>query len=415
MLSSLYLASCKKDSNPDENQEATLKSDKDQIELNSAIGSKDSFAVQFNGNWILSVNPSTSSWMKTNIVNGTGDSKVYVTAEERNNSASVRTATIVISSQNNPANSVTISVTQEKEKQWQELTAFPGIGRSAASAFVIDDKMYVGLGWGHKDNADKDLADFYEYNSSTNIWTKKADFPPGPREYAKGFALMGKGYIAMGLDSTGGNSFKDIWEYDALNDSWTKVATFNSLDNNAAGWAQVFVIDNKAYFYYQQKLWVFDPTNYSLSVKAPFPAPNDWMTFFAINGRGYAVAGQTGSGTLPTYLKSVYEYDPSTDQWSRKGDFPGHERAGGFGFSANGKGYMATGGYSILQGSYYEHVPLKEVWQYDAASDNWSQVADFPEVVAWPVVAVIGNKAIVGTGYPNPRTTVELGKKFWTY
>src|SRR4030095_5109160 len=201
VLTCLYLASCKKDNDSDENQEATLKSDKDQIELNSVIGSKDSIAVQFNGNWTLAVNPSTATWMKTSVASGTGNSKIYVTAEERNSSPSVRTASIVISSQINPANSVTISVTQQKEMQWQPLAGFPGMGRYAASAFVIDDKFYVGLGLGGK--AEDNMAYFYEYNSTTNIWTKKADFPSGHRQYAKGFTLMGKGYIAMGLDASG--------------------------------------------------------------------------------------------------------------------------------------------------------------------------------------------------------------------
>jgi N-acetylneuraminic acid mutarotase len=422
VLFCFYFISCKKEDNASGQQETFLKLDKDKIEVSNNIGSKDSFTVQFSGNWTLSVNPSTTTWLKTSAVSGNGNVKVYVTVQEKNTTSS-RTATVVVSSQSNVSKSVTITITQDMEKQWQSIAAFPGIGRAAASGFAIGDKFYVGLGWGHKENADQDLGDFYEYNSTTNSWAKKADFPNGRREYAKGFSLNGKGYIAMGQQvectSSGctGTIFKDVWEYDASNDAWKKVATFDNLDDNAAVYSQVFVIDDKAYFYFDQHLWAFDPTTYSLTSKANFPALIDGMTmtFFSLNGKGYAVGGYTG--TPYTYSKSVYEYDPLADKWNKRGDFPGQGRAGAFGFSVNGKGYIACGGYETIipPNTSYQTAFLKDVWEYNASIDSWSQVADFPQSVSGPVIGIIGNKAIVGTGFPNPRTTLELGKSFWSY
>jgi N-acetylneuraminic acid mutarotase len=69
----------------------------------------------------------------------------------------------------------------------------------------------------------------------------------------------------------------------------------------------------------------------------------------------------------------------------------------------------------IPQSSFYEYKFLKDVWEYNPSADSWTQVADFPQSVGGPVIGVIGNKAVMGTGFPNPRTTRELGKEFWSY
>jgi N-acetylneuraminic acid mutarotase len=179
----------------------------------------------------------------------------------------------------------------------------------------------------------------------------------------------------------------------------------------------VFVIDDKAYFYFQQSMWVFDPTTYSLTPRANYPSfiEGTTMTTFSLNGKGYVVGGSTG---MPyAYSKNVYEYDPLADKWRKKGDFPGQGRSGAFGFSLNGKGYLGGGAFQsqLPQSSSYEYKFLKDVWEYNSSTDSWSQVAEFPQSVGGPVVGVIGNKAIVGTGFPNPRTTLDLGKNFWSY
>jgi hypothetical protein len=159
LLFCIYFFSCKKENNSPGQQESSLTADKEKIELSNNISNKDSFVVQFNGNWSLSINPSPVAWLKTSVVSGTGNTKVYVTVQEKNTSTAARTATIVVKSQSNAAKSVTISITQDREKQWQPMAAFPGVGRAAASGFVLGDNFFVGLGWGHKDNSDQDLAD----------------------------------------------------------------------------------------------------------------------------------------------------------------------------------------------------------------------------------------------------------------
>src|SRR5437870_3433085 len=54
------------------------------------------------------------------------------------------------------------------------------------------------------------FSDFWEWDSASNTWTKKADFPGGNRTDETCFTIGNKGYIATG--SLGGTpNFNDLW------------------------------------------------------------------------------------------------------------------------------------------------------------------------------------------------------------
>lgn len=65
------------------------------------------------------------------------------------------------------------------------------------------------------------LKEFWQYDPATDTWTRKADFGGGPRAYATGFAVGGKGYIGTGYEMYGGE-MDDLWEYDPTTDKWTQ-------------------------------------------------------------------------------------------------------------------------------------------------------------------------------------------------
>ena len=62
------------------------------------------------------------------------------------------------------------------------------------------------------------LNDFWEYNPSTNTWTKKADFGGVGRVAAVGFSIGSKGYLGTGqtndyLAELSEETLKVFWEY----------------------------------------------------------------------------------------------------------------------------------------------------------------------------------------------------------
>ena len=82
---------------------------------------------------------------------------------------------------------------------------------------------------------------------------------------------------------------------------------------------------------------------------------------FSLSGKGYAI-----TGTNPSQAPSddVFQYDPSSNQWTELNDFPGTDRSFAIGQAYNGKGYLGFG----FGGNSY----LNDIWEYEPATDTWS-------------------------------------------
>ena len=210
--------------------------------------------------------------------------------------------------------------------QWTKKADFIGSSnRSMAVGFSIGDKGYIGTGserysCGMPVPCEKDYKDFWEFNPTNNLWTKKADFGGDARIQAVGFSIGTKGYIGTG----GRTDFKtDFWEYDSANNTWTRKSDFPGL----ARWAAVG---------------------------------------FSIGNKGYIGTGENGT----TRFQDFWEYDPATDKWTQKANFPGTVRGGAVCFSIGTKGYIGLG--------WSEGYIKNDFWEYDTANDSWRQIADFP-------------------------------------
>lgn len=239
---------------------------------------------------------------------------------------------------------------------WTQKADLPGVARSSAVGFAINDKGYIGTGY---DNNANKLKDFWEYDPTANSWLQKADFGGSARYDAVGFGLLGKGYIATGYD---GNYLKDFWEYtpgvtSADPGTW---AVKVSMGGSKRSGAVVFVYNNKAYVFSGSNngsssdvndLWEFDPsasTTWTEKRKISNVSDESYddsyaitranAAAFIIGTKGYVTCGENGS-----VLGTTWEYDFSTDTWTKKTDFEGVARQGLVGFSVAGRGYALTG------------------------------------------------------------------------
>ena len=135
---------------------------------------------------------------------------------------------------------------------------------------------------------------------------------------------------------------------------------------------------------------------------------------FTIGNKGYVLGGNADSGFNQFLLNDFWEYDPATDKWTRKADYPGLAGEYVRGFSINNKGYMGTGyGKRILVPG--DDSPQNDdFWEYDPAVDKWTRKADFAGGKRENVVAF----AINGTGYMGLGTNNNYDanyKDFWKY
>lgn len=281
--------------------------------------------------------------------------------------------------------------------EWYKKSSYEGVTRSGAVGFVIDGKAYVGTGY----NGDKWLTDFYQYDADKNNWYKKADFPGVARSSAVAFTINGKGYVGTGYD--GKNYLKDFYEYDPSSDTWTQIADFTG---SARFQATAFSIDNYGYVgtgydgNYLKDFYAYDPTTNTWLQKASSSGDKLINAFsFVIDGKAY-LGGGTNNSILNTEL---WEYDPLNDSWTEKNDLLDDDndndendegyaiaRSLGVTFVIAGKGYVLLGTRSTLDAT---------VWEYNPSLDQWDQKTSFEGSVREGAVGfAIGSYGYVCTG-----------------
>lgn len=121
------------------------------------------------------------------------------------------------------------------------------------------------------------------------------------------------------------------------------------------------------------------------------PLPNGFVSNhsygFALNGKGYLLAGESTSG----YTDEMYEYDPVADAWTALPDFPGAARGYTIGDQWNGQAWMGFG----LSNSGY----LNDLWMYDPSSGEWTEKASCPcSARTHPAFIAEDDKIFVGLG-----------------
>jgi len=161
---------------------------------------------------------------------------------------------------------------------------------------------------------------------------------------------------------------------------------------------------------YVKDFWEYDPVADTWTQKADFGGGfTNAAAGFSIGNKGYVGTGShityTDGNVVQTGIKEFWQYDPATDTWTQKADFGGSERELAKGFSIGDKGYIGWG-----QNSGYSS--LKDFWEYNPATDTWTRKADTDVALNAPSAFSIGNKGYVGTGGTDGNSETI---NFWEY
>ncbi len=276
---------------------------------------------------------------------------------------------------------------------WQAIAPYGGPALRGAEAFAVGEAAYVVAG---TDGAGTLRSQFWKYDPATNTWTSKADFPGTPTEDGTGFSIGSTGYVCFGSGASG--LVRECWRYDPAADAWMRVATFPGVARTGC---VAVTLGDKAYVFggstqagYADDLWEYDPALDAWTRMADCPGLGRFLpAAFAIGGHIYIATGRTGNAD-DAYACDVWEYDPLSNVWIRRADFPGTARGYALGLSVGGKGYLAFG---QLPGSAL--TLSAEVWEYDASSDVWTRKADFlGGARAMAVGFVLGSDLYFGLG-----------------
>lgn len=242
--------------------------------------------------------------------------------------------------------------------------------------------------------------------NAQNLWTPKVNFAGSDRQFSFALSIGAKGYCGLGNSTNYTTYYSDFWEWDPATNQWTQRASFpGSARGNLAG----FAIGTKGYagtgayptslteYEVFNDFYEYDPSTNTWAVKSDFPgAPRYDAVGFSIGNKGYIGLGYDATSNYSDF----YEYDPATNTWTRKADFPGDARRNAVGFSIGAKGYVGTGFPSS-----------NDFWEYDPSTNSWTEKESFGGTARYGAVGFsIAGKGYIGTGNDGDYTS-----DFWEW
>ncbi len=229
-------------------------------------------------------------------------------------------------------------------------------------------------------NARLDYPTPFEYASS---WVRKKDFPGSGKQHSANFAIGSKAYFGLGYSLDGLN--QEVWEYEPSTDNWTRKNDFpgegrlGAFSFAAGGRGYVgsgYIYNMTGNSSWATDVWGYEPVTDTWVQRADFPGGiRSIPGSFVINNKAYVGVGQADG----VFYKDYWEYDPETNSWTRKADCGG---PGSWGFTIGDKGYSGENGTGF--------------WEYDLSANQWTRKADIRSFFDQIAAFSIGNKGYVG-------------------
>jgi hypothetical protein len=244
---------------------------------------------------------------------------------------------------------------------WTLMQAYPGSTTDLTDYYFNAGSNFI-VGLGNNSSGGLQFTS-WQFDPLTSVWTQKTPLPTMNGGVVASFSISGEGYTLDGNSS--------FWEYDTASSNWTQ------LDSFPTGWAlaggmTAFSINGKGYLlvYGSNSVWQYDPVTNAWNQLGNFPwTLTSNAACFVIGNYAYVGTGTLNINTSSA-TDSFYQYDPSTNTWTQKGNFPGGARASATGFTIGSFGYLGTG--LDINGHF-----LSDFWQYNPTSDSWTRKSDF--------------------------------------
>lgn len=279
--------------------------------------------------------------------------------------------------------------------RWKTLGSVPFGPRGAMVGFSIGRYVYMGGG----EIKDQPTRDFWRYDPVTDAWTCMADLPGIIRTHATGFSIENRGYFGLGTKVAAGKDrfLRDFYAYDPESNSWHRRADFlgearldaTSFSTGGKGYIGLGYAES-----YRDDFFAYDPAANRWDRIPDFPGG-------VISGAAGVSSGNSGfvicGDRPPGNQKFLYEYLPHQKRWTQRKDLPGPPRYFSSAFTVDSRFFISGAGG--MEGG---ENRLRDVYLYDQESGEWTSIPDYPVSKAGTTGATGGtvNGVIyAGTGY----------------
>lgn len=141
--------------------------------------------------------------------------------------------------------------------------------------------------------------------------------------------------------------------------------------------------------------------------KAPYPSfPRHRCAAFSIGNKGYMGIGHINSGSISQGYDDWWEFDPATNSWSQKANYP-KNRYGTATFVIGNKGYMGTG-------CKQNDPDQQDFFEYDPITNLWTQKADFPIASSGNIGFTINGEGYIGLSSNAGLYKYDVSADTWT-
>lgn len=288
-------------------------------------------------------------------------------------------------------------------------TAAPAsLKRFEAFGAVVNGKLYLFGGYyGDPNYTPTQRADVYD--PVANTWSRIANLPIGLTHV--GVAVDGDNiYLAGGYPtqpSGVGQNFSTtaVWKYSTAANTYTSMPALPA----ARGGGALVLIDRTLHYFGGSNAsrkdagthWTLNiDTGTAWTTRAALPTPRNHLGAAVLNGKIYAIGGQSGQDAAAIYRSNVDAYDPVTNTWMAVASLPqvrSHHNASTF----------VMGGRIIVVGgeSAYSNAKLANVTAYNPALNAWMELTPLPARRTAAVAAQINGIIYETTG--NALTTYK--------
>ena len=184
-----------------------------------------------------------------------------------------------------------------------------------------------------------------------------------------------------------------LWKYNASADDWTKIDVPFGVDGCGACASN----STKGYLYNtgdNNNFWEYDPVSNEWLQKADFPGESrNQAASFSIGDNIFIGSGVSyGPGGSSQAHCDFYKYNPSTDSWSQVSDLAVdycYNRYRASTFVIDDIAYLAAGASG---------TGMNDVWKYISSTDEWIEVASLPDARLYTSSFSLNGKGYIANG-----------------